>query len=81
MHDLNLSSLYFDRLVLLSSGRIVADGPPDEVIKPDIIQEVFGVSVLVEQHPKRNIPWVTLLPDQLDPFFAREDASAETINP
>jgi len=39
------------------------------------------VSVLVEQHPKRSIPWVTLLPDKLDPFFAREDASAETINP
>lgn len=81
MHDLNLSSLYFDRLVLLSSGRIVADGPPDEVIQPDIIQEVFGVSVLVGQHPKRSIPWVTLLPDNLDLFFAREDSSAETINP
>ncbi len=81
MHDLNLSSLYFDRLVLLSSGRIVADGPPDEVIQPDMIQEVFGVSVLVEQHPRRGIPWVTLLPDNLDLFSARKDASPETINP
>lgn len=81
MHDLNLSSLYFDRLILLASGRIVADGPPDEVIRPDIIQEAFGVSVLIEQHPRRGIPWVTLLPDKLDLFSAREDASAETINP
>ena len=81
MHDLNLSSLYFDRLVLLSLGRIVADGPPDKVIRPDMIQEVFGVSVLVNRHPRRGVPWVTLLPDTLDLFSAQEDASAETINP
>ena len=80
MHDLNLSSLYFDRLVLLSSGRIVADGPPDKVIQPNMIQEVFGVSVLVTRHPGRGVPWVTPLPDTLDPFSTREDASAETIN-
>src|SRR5574337_1843067 len=81
VHDLNLSSLYFDRLVLLSSGRIVADGPPDQVIRPDMIREVFGVSVLVQRHPRCGIPWVTLLPDILDLLPAREDASAEAINP
>lgn len=81
MHDLNLASLYFNRLVLLSSGRIVADGPPEAVIQPDLIQEVFGVSVLVQPHPRRGIPWVTLLPDTLNSFSAREDASAKTINP
>ncbi|MBZ0158869.1 MAG: ABC transporter ATP-binding protein [bacterium] len=74
MHDLNLSSLYFDRLVFLSLGRIVADGPPDEVIRPDLIQEVFGVPVFVERHPGRGIPWATILPDTLDLFPAREDA-------
>lgn len=81
MHDLNLSSLYFDRLLLLSSGRIVADGPPDQVIRPDMIREAFGVPVLVTRHPRCGIPWVTLLPDKLDPFSACEDASAGTINP
>lgn len=81
MHDLNLSSLYFDRLLLLSSGRIVADGPPDQVIRPDMIQEAFGVPVLVTRHPRCGIPWVTLLPDELDLFSARKDASAGTINP
>jgi iron complex transport system ATP-binding protein len=71
MHDLNLSSLYFDRLVLLSSGRVVADGPPDEVIRADTIQEVFGVSVLVHRHPGLGIPWMTLAPDAGDLFSAR----------
>ena len=63
MHDLNLCALYFDRLVLLSSGRIVADGPPAKVIQPDLLDEVFGIPVLVERHPTRDIPWVTILPE------------------
>lgn len=64
IHDLNLCSLYFDRLVVLSSGRIVADGPPDKVIQPDLVRKVFGIAVLVERHPARNIPWVTILPEK-----------------
>lgn len=67
LHDLNLASLYFNRLVLLSSGRIVADGPPDKVMRPDLLREVYGVSVLVKPHPERGIPWVTLRPEPLDP--------------
>lgn len=80
MHDLNLASLYFDRLILLSSGRIVVDGPPNEVIRPDTIQEVFAVSVRVARHPGLHIPWVTLAPDARDPLFALEDTS-EAFNP
>ncbi len=73
MHDLNLSSLYFDRLVLVSSGRVVVDGPPDEVIRSDTIQEVFGVSVLIHRHPGLGIPWMTLAPNTLDSFSTHED--------
>jgi iron complex transport system ATP-binding protein len=80
MHDLNLSSLYFDRLVLLSSGRIAADGSPVEVIRPDTIREVFGVSVLVARHPGLSIPWVTLAPDARNVLTARED-TLEAFNP
>jgi iron complex transport system ATP-binding protein len=63
MHDLNLCALYFDRLILLSSGQVVADGPPEKVIQPDLLKEVFGVTVRVEPHPTRDIPWTTILPD------------------
>ncbi|VUZ86076.1 iron-dicitrate transporter subunit ATP-binding component of ABC superfamily; KpLE2 phage-like element [Candidatus Methylomirabilis lanthanidiphila] len=80
MHDLNLASLYFNRLILLSSGRIVADGPPEQVIRPDMIREVFGVSILVRRHPGYGIPWATLTPDARDLFSTREDVS-EAFNP
>lgn len=63
MHDLNLCALYFDRLILLASGRVVADGPPKKVIQPDLLKEVLGVTVQVEPHPTRHVPWTTILPD------------------
>ncbi|HPQ70582.1 MAG TPA: ABC transporter ATP-binding protein [bacterium] len=44
-HDLNLGSLYCDRLVLLVGGKIVADGPPDRIVNPATIREHFNVEV------------------------------------
>jgi len=43
LHDLGLAAHFFPRLVLLDAGRVVADGPPHEVLGPDRIREVFGV--------------------------------------
>jgi iron complex transport system ATP-binding protein len=43
LHDLGLAAHFFPRLVLLAAGRIVADGPPSEVLADDRIRDVFGV--------------------------------------
>lgn len=43
LHDLNLAAQYSDRLVLMKSGRIAASGTPAEVMREDLIGEVFGV--------------------------------------
>lgn len=43
LHDLRLAAVYFPRLVLLDAGRLVADGPPTEVLADDQIRMVFGV--------------------------------------
>lgn len=43
LHDLGLAAHFFPRLILLDRGRVVADGPPGEVLAPDRIREVFGV--------------------------------------
>ncbi|HYL39975.1 MAG TPA: ABC transporter ATP-binding protein [Candidatus Binatus sp.] len=47
LHDLALAAHFFPRLVLLDRGRVVADGPADEVLGPDRIREVFGVDPAV----------------------------------
>lgn len=45
LHDLNLAARFADRAALLDGGRVVADGPPAEVLRPDLVRRVFGVPV------------------------------------
>ncbi|MDO8362555.1 MAG: ABC transporter ATP-binding protein [Actinomycetota bacterium] len=47
MHDLTLAGLYADRLALLHEGRLVAEGSPAQVLRPEILSEFYGVSVRV----------------------------------
>jgi len=42
-HDLGLAARVSDRLVLLSHGRVIAQGPPTEVLRPDFLQHAFGI--------------------------------------
>jgi len=60
-HDLNLASVYCDRLVLLDEGRIAADGDPSEVVTAARIREVYGAEVLVDDDTPSGRPRVTLL--------------------
>ncbi|MDM8000615.1 MAG: ABC transporter ATP-binding protein [Dehalococcoidia bacterium] len=61
-HDLNLASSYFKRLILMREGVVVADGPPDEVITPGIIEASYHVPVRVQAHPVTGVPQVIVLP-------------------
>ena len=47
MHDLTLAGLYADRLALLHDGALVAQGPPRDVLRAEILSEFYGVSVRV----------------------------------
>jgi len=52
LHDLTLAARYCDNLLLLAGGRVVAVGPPEEVLRPELLREVYGVRVWVERHPR-----------------------------
>jgi iron complex transport system ATP-binding protein len=42
IHDLNLAALYFDRLIVLSGGVIVADGAPGQVMKAEVLEPAYA---------------------------------------
>lgn len=46
-HDLNLASLYADRIIVLKNGRISAMGKPVDVIREDLLRDVYGVNVRI----------------------------------
>ena len=64
MHDLNLASLFFDRLILLKEGTIFADGSPREVLTERNIKDVFSASVRVSPHPVTSVPHIVVLPKE-----------------
>ncbi|HMQ94458.1 MAG TPA: ABC transporter ATP-binding protein [Amaricoccus sp.] len=55
LHDLNHASLYCDRVLLLQAGRVVALGPPPEVLTPATIRAVFGVEVAAHVDPRDGV--------------------------
>lgn len=48
LHDLTMAARYCDRLLIVDAGRIAADGPPAEVLTPDLLRTVYGIAARVE---------------------------------
>ncbi|KQL36999.1 adenosylcobinamide amidohydrolase [Psychrobacillus sp. FJAT-21963] len=62
-HDINLASLYCDRLLLMEQGEIKAIGEPHEVVKKNQIETVYQARVSTNPHPELPKPQITILPD------------------
>jgi iron complex transport system ATP-binding protein len=65
MHDPTLAGLYFGRVALLSAGRILADGPPREVLTEPLLEAAYGAPVRVAWDPVLGAPVVNVLPARL----------------
>ncbi|MNJ56471.1 putative siderophore transport system ATP-binding protein YusV [compost metagenome] len=64
MHDLNLASMYCDKLLALREGEVVAMGRPNEIITPEIVKSLFEVNSYSVMHPDRGVPQLLLRNDQ-----------------
>ncbi|RFC63658.1 heme ABC transporter ATP-binding protein [Fulvimarina endophytica] len=58
LHDLNLASAFADRILVVSNGRIAADGPPATVICDGLLGEVFATGLKVGRLPPATMPFV-----------------------
>jgi iron complex transport system ATP-binding protein len=61
LHELNMASLYSDRIALLVNGEIYSIGEPENVLTSKNLSEVFKIPVNVIPHPHYGTPLV--LPD------------------
>ena len=47
LHDLNLAAQYADNLLVLKDGKLVAQGAPKDILTPELVHEVYGVTAEV----------------------------------
>ena len=58
IHDLNLASIYSDRIVMLSSGTVVTEGTPADVLTTERLGEVFHLTLDVEPNRYGTSPGI-----------------------
>ncbi|MBO1334322.1 ABC transporter ATP-binding protein [Streptomyces sp. VRA16 Mangrove soil] len=51
LHDLDQAAAVADRIVLLDTGRVVADGTPEEVLTADRLTTTYGIRIEVDTDP------------------------------
>ncbi len=58
LHDLNLAAMLAAQVVMMRAGKIVARGRPEEIIRDDVMREVFAVTNAVGVVPAASTPFV-----------------------
>ncbi|MBV2143202.1 ABC transporter ATP-binding protein [Falsochrobactrum sp. TDYN1] len=48
LHDINFASCYSDHIVAMRHGKVVHQGTPDELIRPEILQDIYHMEIAVE---------------------------------
>lgn len=61
LHDLNQACRYADHLVVMRAGQIVAQGAPQAIVTPELIEQVFDLPCLVMPDPVAGTPMIVPL--------------------
>lgn len=56
LHDLNLAARYADHLIALAGGRLAASGSPSEILRPQLVAELFGMESRIIEDPVSGKP-------------------------
>ena len=62
VHDLNLAAVYCDRLIFLKNGRVVEDGPTEEVFNARNLSQIYDTDIRVSRHPLSCAPQAHFVP-------------------
>jgi iron complex transport system ATP-binding protein len=58
LHDLNLAAAFADHLIVMRRGRLVAEGPPHEILTDALVEDVFELPLRVRATPTGDAPFV-----------------------
>lgn len=49
LHDINFASCHSDRIVAMQDGRVLCQGTPQEIVRPDVLEAIYGTSFVVQE--------------------------------
>ena len=52
LHDLTLAARIADRILVLGEAKLLADGPPEVALAPDVLARAFGVRTALRRGPE-----------------------------
>lgn len=56
LHDPNMAARYCDELIALRQGQLLTRGTPDEIMRIEVLRDIFGVEMGVFSHPVTGQP-------------------------
>lgn len=61
LHELSLAFRFADHVIAMKDGRIVAQGPPEQIATPELMKEIYGIDAVVIRDPATGGPLVVPL--------------------
>ncbi len=58
LHDLNHACRYATHLIAMRDGRIIAEGPPSQIVSEELVETVYGLSSMIITDPVSDTPMV-----------------------
>lgn len=49
LHDINFASVYSDRIVALKKGKVIKDGPTNDIINSESLREIYDMDIPIQQ--------------------------------
>jgi iron complex transport system ATP-binding protein len=58
LHDLNLASMFADRIAIIENGQLCVAGNPKETLTAEILRSIYHLPVHIIQHPETGAPLI-----------------------
>ncbi|WP_444430049.1 hypothetical protein ACTTAM_18940 [Rhodobacter capsulatus] len=55
MHDLNLTAMHADAMILMEAGRIAASGPPERVMTAPLLSRAYRCQLCLNTAPRKGV--------------------------
>lgn len=80
LHDINLASMYADRIAIFEAGKLQRKGTPHDVLDEKLVKDVFGVEVVLSRHPTLGCPYMVTIPNSISKTNRSDERSHLGVN-